>query len=283
MDWYKNQMSDWTLIEENSFSSPDRPTVYTQYYRKSDNGAFIFASSDPEMGGTILGIVTGTWSSIQECGGFEEDTQEGEGEEGGGAVDWGGAYVFTDPKGDFWLGEDSPPQVIEYPPSDIIKIYMTNDNLYLYFKFEVDGEIPTLPLAYDGDNVCMITMTCAIDSDQNRSTGNTMNYSGADLALDAFLGSPSGAGGEFYSSVEYYLYDPSAEEGTGEPKSGTLLAGGAGENFVTMRFSLADLNLESGMRLDILPWVEVESDLYHHFARDVYPAEGEWVTDIEIL
>ena len=93
MDWYKNQMGDWTLMSEESFSPPDRPgvTVYMQHYRKGDNGAFMFATSDPQMGGaTILGIVTGPWSLIQGCGG------EGPGE-GGPPVGDGEEIEFAFP------------------------------------------------------------------------------------------------------------------------------------------------------------------------------------------
>jgi len=71
MDWYKNQMDDWILMSENSFSPPDQPemTVCMQHYKKGENGAFIFAMSDPHIGGaTILGIATGPWSLIQGCG-----------------------------------------------------------------------------------------------------------------------------------------------------------------------------------------------------------------------
>lgn len=233
----------------------------------------------------IIAVVIAVVAVAAAMGYFFLATPPGEGgpSAGGEDIDWTGANVFTDPKGDFWLGGGSPPQVIEYPPSDIIKIYVTNDNQYLYFKFEVDGVIPTPPVAYDGDTIRILTMNCAIDSDQDNSTGAVMNYAGGDLALDAFFGSPPEAGGEFYEFIKYYVYDSTASEGTGEGGSGTRLAGGPGENFVTLRFSLADLNLQSGMKVNISPWVEVESDLYHHFARDVCLSEDEWYTDIEIL
>lgn len=71
MDWYKSQMSDWILMNENSSTPPEEPniTVYTQRYKKNDNGAFIFASSETETSElTTFGIVTGSWATIQELG-----------------------------------------------------------------------------------------------------------------------------------------------------------------------------------------------------------------------
>lgn len=289
MDWFKANMGGWTLMRENSASPSNYPgsTIYMQLYMKGEDGAFIFAVSNFTGGQTLLGLVAGPWSLIQGCGGFGGGPpgEDNQGPPGGGTgedIDWSGAYVFTDPKGDFWLGQGSPPQVIEFPPSDLRNIYVTNDNQYLYAKFEMDGAIPTLPLAHDGDTVRILMMDFVVDSDQNTSTGNIMNYQGGDFALEAWFGSPPEAGGVLYTFVKYALYDPAAGEGVGTWKNGTLLAGGAGENFVAMRFSLSGLNLERGMRVNIFPFAEAESDLYHHFARDVYPAEKQWTTNIEI-
>lgn len=290
MDWYKTQMGDWTLMSENSFSPPDQPgvTVYMQHYRKDDNGAFIFAMNNPQMGGTIFGIVTGSWSLIQGCGGGgPSGGGSGDNQPGGSPtenvyVDWSGARVFTDPEGDFWLGGGSPPSVIEFPPSDIIKVYVTNDSQYLYLKFDVDGAIPTFPIIYSGDTVRILAMDLVIDSDQSTSTGNIMYCAGGDLMLDLWFGSPPQAGGVLYTFAKYAFYDPTGDEYVGDWVNGTFIGGGVGENFVAARFPLSGLGLESGMRVNVLATVEAESDTYHHFARDTMPAEGQWNTNLEI-
>jgi hypothetical protein len=212
-------------------------------------------------------------------GGFGENQA---GEATGENVNWDGAQVLTDPEGDFWMGEGSPPQVIQFSASDITKIYIMNDNQYLYLKFEMGGTISTLPYTYQGDYVRMLAIDLIVDNDQDENTGNVMNTVGGELALETWLGSPQQAGGVFYKYVKYAFYDPAAEEGVGEWKYGTLVAGGPGENFVTMKFSLADLNLASGMRINVFAAVEAESDLYHHFARDVFPEDRQWYFNIEI-
>ena len=105
-----------------------------------------------------------------------------------------------------------------------------------------------------------------------------MNYQGADLALEAWFGSPKQAEGEMYAYIHYAFYDPKAEEGVGQWHPGEIVAGGLGEKYVTMRFKLSDIGLSKGMKVRMLLWVEAESDLYHHFARDVCPGEKQWVT-----
>jgi hypothetical protein len=121
-------------------------------------------------------------------------------------------------------------------------------------------------------------MDAVIDTDYNLHTGEVTNYRGGDLALEAWFGSPVQAEGEMYAYVHYAFYDPSGEEGVGQWKSGELVAGGVGEKFVTMKFKLSDLGLSRGMKVRILLYVEAESDKYHHFARDVYLGEKQWVT-----
>jgi len=87
MDWYQVQLeaSEWTLVGDNEFSPPDQPgvTIFIRWYRKGDNGVFMFAMSDPQMGGTVFGVIVGAWASVQSCGTFEGE-QEGEEPEGEG-------------------------------------------------------------------------------------------------------------------------------------------------------------------------------------------------------
>ncbi|HID60671.1 MAG TPA: hypothetical protein EYP46_02285 [Hadesarchaea archaeon] len=75
--WYKDQMGGWELMTESSTSPPDQPglTIYMLHYKKGENGAFIFTMSDPHIGETVLGIVSGPWLAVQGCGG-----QAGDGE-----------------------------------------------------------------------------------------------------------------------------------------------------------------------------------------------------------
>jgi hypothetical protein len=293
MNWYESQMAGWTLENETTFSPPDRPDtmIGMQFYSKGDNGAFIFFASDIQrMGGaTIIGIVTGPWSLVQGYGEFGERPPEGE-----ESIDWGGAYIFTDPKGDFWLGPGSPPQLIEFPPVDLIKIYVTNDNQYLYLKFEMDGTLPILPAVHDDDSVRMINWTVVIDNDQNTVTGEMGGYSGADIAFS--FGYDQGYETQMHWYGFYFFYDPYGFEGfdsldpqTGEPlidleaeRKVPKIGGGTGENYVAWKATLSKLGLKRGAKINLNVWAEAESDLYHHFARDEAPPQGQWYSNIEI-
>lgn len=62
-DWYKGQMSGWTLESENSFPVQSG-TLYMLFYSKGDNRAFIFSENNPMGSGTLFGVVTGSWSLI---------------------------------------------------------------------------------------------------------------------------------------------------------------------------------------------------------------------------
>jgi len=197
---------------------------------------------------------------------------------GGEDISWENAQVFQDPEGDFWLGGGSPPEVISFPPSDILAVYIKTEGEYLYIKYEVAGEIPRLPLQHNGDTVRLLMFDCAVDTDWNLSTGEVMNYQGADLALEAWFGSPKEAEGEMYAYIHHAFYDPKGEEGISQWRPGEIVAGGLGEKYVTMRFKLSEIGLSKGMKVRMLLWVEAESDLYHHFARDVCPGEKQWVT-----
>jgi len=79
MDWYQEHMGDWMLDYEASFSPPDLPEVLIlmHYYKKGEDGAFIFAQGG-FMDKTLIGIATGPWTLVQQCGGYEGPPTEGE-------------------------------------------------------------------------------------------------------------------------------------------------------------------------------------------------------------
>lgn len=178
--WYQKQLSGWSLEHEGSFSPKDKPdtAVNTQLYCQAEQGIFIFIIENM-MENTLLGRVSGPWELVQKCTIVPERPPEekrpsdepGQATKTNESFDWSQAHVFDDPAGDFWLGGGSPPQIIIFPSSDIIRIYLDNDEQYLYLKFEVNGEIPNLPLAYENDMVCILSMSLLVDADNNRSTG----------------------------------------------------------------------------------------------------------------
>ena len=272
LQWYKQHMTEWTLMQESNSTPPDKPEsiMYLQYYKNNDDGVFLFLMDNFAEGKTLIGIVSGPWSSIQEYG-FNE-TSDG-GPQGStnenGDVNWTNAYTVSDPAEDFWLGGGSPPQVINFPPSDIISINITNDETNLYIKFEMNGDIPTLPLTQDNDVVRILLMDVIMDADNNPSTGHVMNFNGGELAIEAWFGSPPQAQGTMYTFIHYAFYDPNGEEGVGTWQESSLVDGGVGTSSVTMGFPLADLQLQKGESIRVILFAEAESDAYHHYARDV--------------
>ena len=272
-------MTKWTLMQESNSTPPDKPEniMYLQYYKNNEDGVFLFLMDNFAEGKTLIGIVSGPWSSIQEYG-FNETSDGGpqSSTNQNGDVDWTNAYTVSDPAEDFWLGGGSPPQVINFPPSDIISINITNDETNLYIKFEMNGIIPTLPLTQGNDIVRILLMDVIMDTDNNPSTGHLMNFNGAELAVEAWFGSPPQAQGTMYTFIHYAFYDPDGEEGVGTWHDATLVNGGEGEPYVTISCPLVDLHLQNEQKVNVILFAEVESDTYHHYARDVINND-QWV------
>ncbi len=288
--WYREQAAGWMLVDERSFTPPDRPGTrnHMQYFRKEEEGLFIYLSEDP-MQRAFLGVVSGPWSQIQSCGETEQPSMDGKEPPGTPPavmenvdIDWSQAYVFEDPAGDFWLGEGSPPQMIEFSPSDMVKVSITNDDQYLYFKCELDGELPVYPLEYEGNRVEQMCIDIVANTDADASSGAVMNFVGGDLAMEAWFGSPPEADDQMYEFMQYTFFDSSGEEGVGEWRDGKKVGGGTGENYVTLQFPLADLELETGDTVEFIIFAEAESDRYHHFARDVMGTDEGWDYRVEI-
>jgi hypothetical protein len=316
--WFRANIKGWVLWKQAVFSPPNNPDAQTlaMVYRGGDKGLCVLAVE--KMFPSVM-VVTAqdTWDNIEGCGKitrlvFEDEIPPEDAEDvptsiGGiytgpsagssshessptvtANVNWASATVLSDPADDFWMGGGSPPQVIKYGPSDLRTIYLTNDNDYLYAKFEVSGVIPTLPLAYSGDTVRMIPYDCILDTDQNKNTGAVQGHAGGDIAIEAWFGSPAGgeqggdAKGKMYKYASYAFYDPSREENTGVWNRTQFIDGGVGKNYVAARFPLASLKLKSGDKVDVRCVAETESDSYHHFARDVSPSDYSWHTGITI-
>jgi len=80
MNWYKNNMGEWSLEAEDSISSPEGE-IPMQYYRQDENGTFIF-SVGISAGETFIGIAIGSWDSVQDCGPSGPDSGPDGGESG---------------------------------------------------------------------------------------------------------------------------------------------------------------------------------------------------------
>ncbi|MFH1240418.1 MAG: hypothetical protein V1672_04325 [Candidatus Diapherotrites archaeon] len=279
IDWYYSDLP-YTLVSKDVFNPPENPDVEIGYlvFKKENTGIYIDVQPAETIpiatGKTLIIYAECPWAMLKEVVGDVSGELGVEGD-----IDWSDAYVFEDPEADFWKGSGSPPEIINYPPSDILKIYVKNDDAYLYVKYEVAGQIPALPYKYGEDTIRIFTYFTLIDKDQNPSTGIKNGYTGADLALDFWFGSPPEANGKMYSLIQYAFYDPAGEEELGSfNDGGTLIAGGLGYTYVASKYKLADLGLKKGDTINIFPLIEVESDSYHHFARDVYKKDVEWTS-----
>jgi hypothetical protein len=61
LDWYRGQMTDWTVVEDNV---PVKFYGSMTVYRKGDNGAVIAAISGSGLPGTCYILATGPWWSV---------------------------------------------------------------------------------------------------------------------------------------------------------------------------------------------------------------------------
>ena len=285
LEWYKDQLSEWSIELLNESICFNGVEVGFAVFRRNELGLMVIAGSSSEMPDLVLiGIANGPWNLVKEVK-FTPPTlttptptpvHEEE-------VDWSDAKVFTDPVGDFWLGEGSPPEVIPFPPCDIVKVYVKEDGTWLYFRFDLNGEIPALPLNYENDTVVHITWVVVIDKDWDLSTGDMGGYKGSDILISFSLDEWNRLGGY------YFFYDPNGWEGcdrldpnTGKPigdlsdREVIVVGGGIGKNYIAFKLPLQNLGIKKDDRIRIATWVEAESTKYHHFARDEAPTQNTW-------
>lgn len=277
IEWYSTNL-EGIEASKNIFAAEDKPNVIigNLIFKKGDLGIYVNvqpAESIPVATGKNMIIYAEcSWDLLSNIVG--EVSGELTGKED---ISWDDALVFEDSMGDFWKGDGSPPSIINYTAGDMIKVYIKNDDEYFYIKYEVAGEIPTLPHNFDGNKVQILTYFTLIDKDKNANTGIKVGYKGADLALDIWFGSPEKAEGKMYSFVQHSVYDAAGEEELSKPiNDGVLIAGGVGSKFVASKFRLSDIGLKKGGSINIFPIIEAESNKYHHFSRDVYQTDVTW-------
>ncbi len=68
--WYKENIPGWTLERENTLSPPDRPelTMSLTYWKKGNDGVFIFLHSGFFEDKTALAIIKSEWSRVEGFG-----------------------------------------------------------------------------------------------------------------------------------------------------------------------------------------------------------------------
>lgn len=319
--WFKKNITGWVLWKQAVFSPPGMPGAQTivLVYRGGDRGLCIFANKGFTTDGTTtFGLAEDKWANIYACGRIErlvfedeEPPENAPAEElpktiagipiGPPAttsshqsskfltdvkINWAKAYVIKDKADDFWMGDGSPPKVIKYKPSDLLKIFIANDAKYLYLKFELAGKIPILPSKYNSDTIRIIPYDCIFDTDQNKNTGHLMNMKGADMAVEMWFGSSNddkgNAKGKMYKYASYAFYDPKGDENVGKWIRTEFIEGGIDKSYVAARFPLSGLKLKSGNKVNVRCVAETESDAYHHFARDVVPSDDGWFENVPI-
>jgi len=279
IDWYYAELP-YKVAFKSVFNPEKRPEIEigTLVLKKDTKGIYISVQPADTIpvatGKTMVIYVECPWSLLKPVVGDVSGPLSG-----GKDIDWTEAFSAGDPVGDFWLGDGSPPAIINYPATDLVKFYIKNDEAYLYVKYELAGVIPNLPNKQDSDTVRILSYFMLIDKDKN--AGMKLLYPGADLALDSWFGSPKEANNKMYALINYFFYDSAGEEELGAANEAELVAGGVGSNFVTTRYKLADLGIKRGSTIYIFPVIEAESDSYHHFTRDVYEKDVEW-TAVEI-
>jgi hypothetical protein len=174
---------------------------------------------------------------------------------------------------------DAPPYRVSYPPADVLILSLGVDGTYLYLWVAFAGIIPGSddPILATGDAEAQTVtgqgVTVGIDLDNNRATGFT-GYQGSGLDIAFTVSSVGG-----HSSASAFV-DENAN-GLGilvAPVDGTVLTGGANWTSVLVRYDISSLfdYLQPGRSVQVEAWAEAASDLYHHLAFDVVPADT-WV------
>jgi len=66
LNWYKGQMTGWTLEHEVPVMSIGGVTMGGLIYRKGDDGSYIWAAGGTGLPGTVYMVATGPWSAWEE-------------------------------------------------------------------------------------------------------------------------------------------------------------------------------------------------------------------------
>jgi hypothetical protein len=184
--------------------------------------------------------------------------------------------TLTDPTGDFEIGgAGAPPynEPVAYSPIDVTDVGFGVMGDYLYLRLGFDGVIPESPqiLAASGEveeqYVLAQAFNFALDTDNNDATGGTgEGVEGVDLCFTVEVDYGQG----FQISASYGL--PAGPIQTrGGQLSGELGSGGAGSDFLVVRFDVSGVDssvLPRGTSVEVGGWAVAESDLYSGLTTD---------------
>jgi len=69
-EWYRRQMTEWTIIDENSLTNEEQ-NLKLQYLllRRGDQAVIIFIMKDPHVpaGKVIIEIASESWEILKDC------------------------------------------------------------------------------------------------------------------------------------------------------------------------------------------------------------------------
>lgn len=193
--------------------------------------------------------------------------------------------VVTDPANDWDQVYDAPPEGIQpYPPVDVREIYMDIYQGRLYVKFVLGGNIPekqeivkTVKTLDDCKIISISWGVCFTDASSWSEIGRTMvglilkYYDNGVIDIRPCYWAN-------YLSAEHVVKDGVSYEGIYEKEGSGILHtgnGGFGKNYFIISYSLKDDllgTIKVGQKYHLSGGAEAESDLYHHFSHDSYPA-----------
>jgi hypothetical protein len=196
------------------------------------------------------------------------------------------AKTHSDPASDQVIAPtDGPPEVVLYPPSDLISIRLGVRESVLYMRVTFAGLIPKTPFTIPAQGVMpaqvvkdqAMSLNMDIDNDVKTGAAGSPVMNGIDIfyAVQFIYGVRSGA----YVNYDFPAYDIHANRGHLE---GTILEGGPGSDHVTFAFDISGLGafFPRGKSVVIGAWSESQSFrvegnlLYHHFSYDPTTAES---------
>lgn len=196
------------------------------------------------------------------------------------------AKTHSDPASDQVIApHEGPPELVLYPPSDLISIRLGLSGSVLYMRVKFAGVIPTGPVAVPAQGTMPaqiakdqgMSLNMDIDNDVKTGAAGSPVMNGIDIFYAVRF--VYGVRSEAYVNYDFPGYDVHANRGHLE---GSILEGGPGSDYVTVGFDVSGLGafLPRGRSVVIGAWSESQSFrpdgslLYHHFAYDPTTAES---------
>lgn len=171
---------------------------------------------------------------------------------------------IEDPKEDWILSSEAPPEIIPFSPVDLRKLCFGFDEEYFYFLIIVDGEIPDESETIQGNELTDMTASLVINTDGDNTTGWVFGdpVQGYDLHIKFQINFETD---QFAYASKLISDGVHAEETRYDEEE---FQGGYGYKFLGIKVPKSRFTEFGLTQYTCSFWIEAESKQYHHFAFD---------------